>query len=395
MLTPFGSIVDVLYSGIVFIFGFFMAYSWSRYSKTPFSRVLCLYIWHTFFSVFYIYFSLTDVADATTYYLWSLSPVSFSVGTDFVVVFLSFFSSVLGFGYVPSFLVFNIIGSVGLFAFYSSLRHASAGSKLWARRLVLLIVFLPSASFWSVAIGKDSIAFMATGLALWAALDLKHRNLLMAFSILAMFMVRPHIAGIMVLALCISYVMQSNRSLAARALLIAIGSGVAALAVPFAINYAGLSQVSPEAVSSYIEARQSYNQDGGGGVDISSMSFPMQLFTYLFRPLSIEARSVFQLAASLDNVVLLIVFLMGVYSWKNRKYTFKSENTSFLVLFSLGCWVVLALTTANLGISVRQKWMFLPMIFYVLVSVLGRDRKSRIGGGHMRLYSVQNVPKNA
>jgi hypothetical protein len=295
MLTPFDSIVDVLYSGMVLIFGFFVAFLWSRYSKTPLSRILAIYIWHTFFCIFYIYFSLTDVADATNYYLWSLSPVSFSVGTDFVVVFLSFFSSVLGFGYVPSFLVFNIIGSVGLFAFYSSLRQASAGSKLWTRRLVLLIVFLPSASFWSVAIGKDSIAFMATGLALWAALDLKHRNLLMAFSILAMFLVRPHIAGIMVLALCISYIMQSDRSLAARALLMAIGLGVAALAVPFAINYAGLSQVSPEAVSSYIEQRQSYNQGGGGGVDISSMSFPMQLFTYLFRPLPFEARSVFQL----------------------------------------------------------------------------------------------------
>lgn len=395
MLTPFDSIVDFLYSGIVLIFGFFVAYLWSRYSKTPLSRIFLVYIWHTFFCVFYIYFSLTDVADATNYYLWSMGPVSFSVGTDFVVVFLSFFSGVLGFGYVPSFLVFNIIGSVGLFAFYSSLRQASAGSKLWVRRLVLLIVFLPSASFWSVAIGKDSIAFMATGLALWAALDLKHRNLLMAFSILAMFMVRPHIAGIMVLALCISYLMQSNRSLVARALLIALASGVAALAVPFAINYAGLSQVSPDAVSSYIEQRQSYNQGGGGGVDISSMSFPMQLFTYLFRPLPFEARSVFQLAASLDNVVLLIVFLMGVYSWKNRKYTFKSENTSFLVLFSLGCLVVLSLTTANLGISVRQKWMFLPMIFYILVSVLGRNGRNAIGVGHKRSSLVQRAPRKA
>jgi hypothetical protein len=66
-----------------------------------------------------------------------------------------------------------------------------------------------------------------------------------------------------------------------------------------------------------------------------------------------------------------------------------------LVLFSLGCWVVLALTTANLGISVRQKWMFLPMIFYVSVSALGRDRKIGVGGGCVRSYSVENVPKNA
>jgi hypothetical protein len=253
-----------------------------------------------------------------------------------------------------------------------------------------LIVFLPSASFWSAAIGKDSIAFMATGLALWAALDLKKRNLLMAFSILVMFMVRPHIAGIMVLALSVSYVSQSNRSLASRSLLIVAASGLAALAVPFAINYAGLSQVSPEAVGTYIEQRQSYNQSGGGGVDISSMSLPMQLFTYLFRPLPFEARSIYQFAASLDNVVLLVVFLMGVFRWKNRKYKSESENRLFLILFSVGCWTVLALTTANLGISVRQKWMFLPMIFYLLVSVLGRTKPR--GAGNAFLAPRQEAP---
>jgi CDP-diglyceride synthetase len=106
--------------------------------------------------------------------------------------------------------------------------------------------------------------------------------------------------------------------------------------------------------------------------------------------LPFEARSIYQFAASLDNVVLLVVFLMGVFRWKNRKYKSESENRLFLILFSVGCWTVLALTTANLGISVRQKWMFLPMIFYLLVSVLGRTKPR--GAGNAFLAPRQEAP---
>jgi hypothetical protein len=383
MLNVFESLPDALISGLVFLLGLFGAFWWGRITSTPFSRVLLLYIWHSVFCVFYFYYSLTNTADTTSYYAWSLEPVSFGLGTDFVVLILSIFSQTLGFGYLPSFLVFNIIGSFGLFAFYSALRHAATDSRLWVRRLVLVIVLLPSVSFWSVAIGKDAIAFMASGLALWAAIDLKKRNLLMVFAISIMFMIRPHIGGLMVLALVISYVFEGHRSLINRLLLVIFGAGVAVVAVPFSIDYAGLNQVNLAAVGAYIEQRQSYNQDGGGGVDISSMSLPMQLFTYLFRPLPFEARSVFQLAASLDNLIFLVVFLLGVFSWRARKQHSKNVNNMFLFAFSISCWIVLSLTTANLGISVRQKWMFSPMVFYLLISVLGRPQEN-IASKHLR-----------
>jgi hypothetical protein len=33
------------------------------------------------------------------------------------------------------------------------------------------------------------------------------------------------------------------------------------------------------------------------------------------------------------------------------------------------------LTTANLGISVRQKWMFAPMLIFLFISFIGRPRQ--------------------
>jgi hypothetical protein len=37
-------------------------------------------------------------------------------------------------------------------------------------------------------------------------------------------------------------------------------------------------------------------------------------------------------------------------------------------LYVLLTWVVLATTTANLGISMRQKWMFTPVLVFLLIS---------------------------
>jgi hypothetical protein len=43
-------------------------------------------------------------------------------------------------------------------------------------------------------------------------------------------------------------------------------------------------------------------------------------------------------------------------------------------LYVLITWTVLAVTTANLGISLRQKWMFAPVLMFLLLSRIGRIR---------------------
>ncbi|MGC8121871.1 hypothetical protein ACP2AU_15435, partial [Marinobacter sp. VGCF2001] len=112
----------------------------------------------------------------------------------------------------------------------------------------------------------------------------------------------------------------------------------------------------------------------GGRVDIASMSLPVQLFTYLFRPLFFEARSVFALAAAIDNLILLGLFVFGGIALLRGKKTGLGENRVFMWAYALCAWLILAMTSANLGIAVRQKWMFVPMLIFLLVSVLGRRR---------------------
>lgn len=172
-----------------------------------------------------------------------------------------------------------------------------------------------------------------------------------------------------------------------------------AIAVPFSLQYAGLGESGQEVdFQDYVEKRQGYNQDGGGGIDISAMSPPMQLFTYVFRPLPFEAHSGAALAASFENIVLFMVFALGVFGFFNyRKNSIidPRENRIFMWIYCLSAWVILGVTTANLGISVRQKWMFVPMLVFLLISMMAKRKEFRgkKNGSRLPLHGVVPIKK--
>ncbi|WP_354686948.1 hypothetical protein [Cupriavidus necator] len=333
-------------------------------------RTLLLYAWHTVFSVLYAHVVVDLGGDAIVYFHDSVAPeLEFAFGTQAVSWLTRLLTYYAGFSFLGAFFVFNIFGSIGLLAFDSALRIAGAGKGIWVQRFCTLIILLPSVSFWSAGIGKDAIAFMATALALWANMALARRFWLMALAVAAMFTVRPHMAAMMVLALSVAMLASARVSLARRAALAGIVLAAAVAIVPFALEYGGLSEInSADDVTAYVETRQGYNQEGGGAISIHDMSLPMQLFSYVFRPLPFEASSAFGLAASVDNVVLLLLFALGGWGMLRGRGQARLGNRAFLWSYCAMAWLSSALMTANMGISVRQKWMFLPMLVFMLIA---------------------------
>ena len=369
-LVLFNSAIDVFSAFLVFIIGALITVSLSSLFNASRVRVLGLYVWHTLFALAYAYVTTLMAADAKAYYFNSLGQLhDFRIGTRAVEYLTAIFSQGFGLSYLGTFLVFNIFGAIGLVAVDAALRHATVDKSKFVKQLALIVVLLPSMSFWTGAIGKDSVAFLATGLALWSAIHFKQRYVMMFVAVVVMFMVRPHIAGIMVSSLSIALVLSGGLTY------LKIVSSVVSLIglvfiVPVMFNYIGLSgDVSVELIQENIERRQSYNQSGGGGIDISSMSLPEQMFSYLFRPLPHDAHSIFALISSIQNLILLAVFLLFLLSLlKIRKSTIllmhPEENRWFLIIFAVVTMLVLVVTTANMGISVRQKWMFMPIFLY-------------------------------
>lgn len=371
------SVYHVFSASVIFFIGMGVSIVVGRSFGISIAKSLCLYFWHTAFSLLYCWYVLSYGGDAIGYFVSGQSwNIGISVGTSAVRAISALLVSGLGLSILGAFLVFNIFGQIGLLAFWGSLKQATIGKAWRIRALVTLIIFLPSVSFWTSALGKDALSFMATGIALWSSLKLSKRGLLMAFSILVMLMVRPHMAGIMVLAVTAASIVDSQASIIKKVVLGLFASGAAVVLVPFALRYAGVGElVSVDTLSNYIDQRQRYNTEGGGGVDIASMSLPMQMFTYLFRPMLFEARNLFSLAAAVDNFILLLLSSLGLYSLLHGRKSGLGENRVFMWVYVFGSWLILAMTTANMGIALRQKWMFAPMLIFLLISVIGRRRQ--------------------
>lgn len=388
IITP-----DILLLPIILSLSLLITYKIGQALGLRYSLSLGLFCWHSVLCVYYWFFAKTNPADSNKYYEVALHGVyDWSPGTRFVESFTTLFVSGLGIGKLATFLVYNIFGVVGLLLVAHALLIQWPIHRGWRSVIPLIILLMPGLSFWSSAIGKDAPAFFAACLATYAFQDVQRRKLYFALAVLVMFAVRPHIAAMMFLSASITLLSVKQISTASRIALIFLITTATVIVLPFVVTYVGLEkEISTEIIGEYIATRQSYNMEGGGAVDISSLPLPLKMFTYLFRPLFIDAHGLFGLVASIENAFFLLVFasffirgIMGVLRDTTASIRYN------LVFFCVGLFVF-STTTANLGIAVRQKTMIVPSIFILIAFTANQVwTKRRNGQSSARRQATRN-----
>jgi hypothetical protein len=349
---------------------------------------LALTIWHISLGCYYAGYVLENGGDAFTYYLKAqFDYVEPTLGTGFIV-WLSSLPVGLGFTYWPLSLLFNLVGTIGLIAFCAALRDTplASSSSIYGRFLVFVCVFLPSVSFWTSGIGKDSLGFLSVGLFLWATMNLARRQLVAIAAILIMLPVRPHIAALMVLSAAAGTVFVAELRASVRFGVASLATAAAVFFVPLALVYSGTTQFT--SIAEYISDRQEQNLAGGSSIDIAGMNPVSRLLSYLFRPLPQEAVGIAQFAASIDNVVLIGLTLAAIVALYRAGIvkTFRHYGTA--LLYGVMTLVLLSQVTANLGLAARQKWMAVPALMLVLCGAwslvaTGTGRRHRQGGPYI------------
>jgi hypothetical protein len=381
MLIFAGTVWQLVSLVSVFLLGGMLAVRLSRVFGVPVGRAIFFYLWHALFYLVFFWFSQGGRADSSGYYLESLDyGGGIEVGTAGVEWLASICSVGLGLSYGGVSLVFSLFGFVGLLALAGALRGVSLRQSMAARRTILLLLMLPSISFWTSGIGKDAISFMGAGLACWASLNLSRRYPAMVIAVLAIFFVRPHIAAILIACLAITViVMWRGRPLHKLLLALAI-LPAAIVGVRFGIEFAGFGgAVTASDVTEFIDMRQGYNSQGSSSIDIAGMSVAGRIFAYIFRPLFFDAPGLMGLLVSFEHLVILLVamwFIVRVWRAESDQSLFAR---GFCFLFVFTSLLVLANTTANLGIAIRQKYMFLPMLYLLIFSYGGRPRNKTAG----------------
>lgn len=358
----------VLTLTIIFL-TFLLSFVFGLREKKDIPLIFALVIWHTFFCLAYYIFSFYNTADAAGYYQAALlGNYEFYPGSRFVVLTTGLLYNLFDSNYLNSFLFFNIFGVLGLVLIFKIFKNyiGVLGAKWY------LLLFTPSMSFWSSALGKDSIVFFGVSLFLYTVVTNKKNFFLLPISLFFIFMVRPHIAFVVVLSYFIYILFVSKLHMFLKFFFISFLCIGIFFSLGFIKDYIGLDEASLAGVGDYVDYRQGLNQVGGSSFDLASMSYPMQMFTYTFRPLPFEAHSLLALFTSFENSFFILLFL---YISFKTKFDFKGyfENRNFwLFIYFIVSWSILAVTTANLGIATRQKWMFMPIFIYLMIYVLYR-----------------------
>jgi hypothetical protein len=330
------------------------------------AMVAALFAWHMGLGLYYSSYVLQTGGDAFVYYQRArFDYVRPELGTDFVV-WLSSFPVSLGFTYWPLALLYNVAGAIGLIFFFATLKEVAAPSRsLFTRMLLLVCAFIPSLSFWTSGIGKDAIASLSVGMFLWSTIEFGRRQVAAIAAVLIMLAVRPHVACLFVISAAVGTLFVGNVRGTIRFGIGAISTAAATFVVPLALLYSGSTQFS--SMREFITDRQEQNMGGGSSVDIAGMNPMVRLLSFLYRPLPNEASGFAQLAASLDNLLLVGLTVVGILAVYRAGVvrTFRMYSIPFLYGFS--CLVVLSQVTANLGLATRQKWMLVPALMMICV----------------------------
>ena len=371
---------EVASSALILVGGFLAAFLQYRLFKIPTKLALFLYFWHSVACFSYFYYSQISSADSTYYYLGLFNAEKgFALGTNAVLVITALIKDVFLLSYGGTFLFYNLIGFIGLIAFYAAIREVTKNADEVIKRYAFFSVLLPGASFWSSAIGKDAIAFFAIGLICWGGLRLKYRFFSLVLGVVAMVLVRPHIAAVLILIFILALVLSDTLNSLNRITISCISIPVAFIVVEYTLRNLGIQGIAEiGSLTEYIAQKIERNSEGGLAFDLSEIPFLLRPLNYLFRPLFFDVpfddaiRALFGLVLSFENFLVLIIFLGAILSKFNGKVTTLPSFTWWMYLgFSLACIAVLANSTSNFGMAVRHKWMILPMLLIFCFSYIG------------------------
>lgn len=387
---------DSLKCFLVFAFGLILMVSTARRLRIEASLAVVFYLWHTLFCFGYVYFTIVNGADAQFYYSESfLSNVTFDLSSKGIVYLTSFFTQYLEFSFLAVNLVFNIAGAIGMLFFYVTLveflpRYSGTKPQGYSQiqMKAAIVVLLPSVSFWSSALGKDSLSMLSVSLFVWSLHKFGTRRLALGAALLLMVFIRSHIAVAFVSAIMIMSAFNFRKNLISSIAIGVVGAGAAVLIAPIFLGLLQLDSLNSSDVADFIGKRQDLEL-GNSYIAISEMSLPFQMFTYLFRPVVFESANGLQFINSLENTVHLLFFVQIVYLLLSNKVNWRDINIGIL-LYALIVLFMLASTTTNIGIAVRQKWMIMPALYAIIFTLHNCALVRRISS-HPR-FSVQPVP---
>jgi hypothetical protein len=302
----------------------------------------------------------------------------------------------MGFSYEACMVLFGYLGFIGWSLAYRTFlertefqhRISILGVPL---NLATLIIFLPNNHFWSASMGKGSLIILGIGLLLYGLSGPQKRIWMLVTGALITYHVRPHVLYAIVIAAAIGFVFSKKGLPGVYRWSMGLVAGVAVVYLFYDL------QSMPQFEHFFVmdgnalhhQARELGKAESG--LDITSMSLPAQVLTFLYRPLFFDAHNVLALYTSFEN--LLYVWLtLQLFQRDFVRFLRKSDYlviTAFLTFLAVS--TVLAQISGNLGLATRQKSQVFFLLFFVLLQFKDYKARNTVAAKDTIRYPLQHA----
>lgn len=269
-------------------------------------------------------------------------------------------------------LFFSAISGYGFFRLGKLISKAEQTSSLLLIAAALLLL-LPNAHFWTSLIGKEALLFLPMVLIAEMIYKGKYCSVVSFISFFVMAWIRPHLAFVVLVAFMAALIAKGEISRKIKMGLIIAGT----------ISIAGLYYLLEKITNAkdgllpkiqrLYEAHNLKLKETSAYVPLEDYVYPYKLFTFYFRPLPLERNGMHYQILGIENLLFLVLFLGMIYllirHFKNLNWTvFPIFSILFLILYG----TMLAYGYANFGMIVRAKALVLPIVFFLMVFILGK-----------------------
>lgn len=340
-----------------------------------------LFFIHSLFYVLYLVYSYYNRSDSGMYYVRAYSIedwfAHFKDGTSFID-FLNYpFVIFLRLSYFSVMFIFSFFGFQGILLLYlTGKEHIPNLPKKYAGFSMLELLFLlPNAHFWSASIGKGSVIILGIGLFFYGLSRFNVRILYIICGAFLIYMVRKHVLTGIILAIGVGLLFGNVKINKFFKFLL-----ICAAFVGFYFVFSSLTQETgfdfTDENNESLEHLSSELAKSNSGVDINNYNQFFKLFTFLFRPLFIDAPNLIGVFTSIEDLLCLILTFQML---KLLLLYFKKVNSFFVIVIIsfLVTSLALAQITGNLGIAVRQKAQVFPLFFLFYSKVLSISKSSK------------------
>ena len=273
----------------------------------------------------------------------------------------------MGLSYLTGNIFFGALGFIGIrYLFVMVAEKFPTNYEILGIPLFPTFFYFLNLHFWSAGVGKDAVCFWGIAWFLFAIQKYQSRWWQAVIALFFVYMARPHMGQALISGAGLAILFGSEVKIGYKIVLGSMAGILAIFLIPTTLEALKIEELSFESLGNLAGSKIGNLNDShvGSGFDLASYSWPLKLFTYLFRPLFFDAHNFVAFFSSFENLLYLYLSFYIYRNWtpeaiRDMPLFIKAGMITFIP-------VTLAFMSSlsNMGIIMRMKNM--TMIYFLL-----------------------------